>query len=81
MLSLLLISCILGLSSGQGQGGITPLMSGRFVSVDIFPNAAEHLKAYSAVWKDPTEWKGNMFFLFISQSPIDFRHTISVYIT
>merc|ERR1740123_2654300 len=66
MLSLLLIACVLSLSSGQG--GITPLMSGRFVSVDIYPNAAESLKAFSAVWNDPTEWKVAGY--YVNSSPL-----------
>ena len=57
MLSLLLVACLLGLSSCQRRS-LSPLMSGRFVSVDIYPNAAENLKAYIAVWKDRTKWKG-----------------------
>ena len=57
MLSLLLVACVLSLSSCQ-QSSLTPLMSGTFISRDIYPNAKADLKAYNAVWYDPSEDTG-----------------------
>ena len=39
---------------------MTPLMSGAFISRDIYPNARAVHKAYSAVWYDPSEDSGDI---------------------
>ena len=61
MLSLLLVACFFGISSCQQRGSLTPLMSGTFISRDIYPNAKAAHKAYSAVWYDPSETTSEFF--------------------
>ena len=71
MLSLLLVACVLGLSSCQ-RSSLTPLMSGDFISRDIYPNAKAVHKAYSAVWYDPSEDSGDI-------NPLTFDHVLMSY--
>ena len=64
MLSLLLVACVLSLSSCQ-QSSLTPLMPGTFISGDIYPNAKADLKAYNAVWYDPSEDTGELSSVYL----------------